>query len=100
MTPIHVLNLCILHHRFECFRAWRNEYPVIFAPDCKNGGLVIAEVGVKLGVHIYVLAIVEEEVELDFGISRTIEEGLVEVICFWRNGGWVLFTRCILLYRF
>jgi hypothetical protein len=62
--------------------------------------LVITEVGVKHGVHVYILAIVEEEVKLDIAVSRAIEEGLVEVICFWRNSRWVLFTGRVLSWMF
>jgi hypothetical protein len=38
-------------------------------------------------VQLYVLAVVKEEVELDIGVARTIQESLIEVICFRRNSG-------------
>ena len=96
MTPVHIFNLCILQHGFECFRAGRDEDPVIFAPDCEDRRLAVTEVLLEFWVHLYVLAIVEEEVELDVTVAWAVEERLVEMIRLRRNCLRIFFTRSVL----
>jgi hypothetical protein len=99
MTPIHKFNLCILQHGFERFRAGRDEDPVVFAPDCEDWRLAVTEVLLEFWVHLYVLAVVEEEVELDVTVAWAVEEGLVEVIRLRRDCRRIFFTRGVLSVR-
>jgi len=54
--------------------------------------MVIMEVCVECGVHVYILTVIQEEVELDFTVAWTVKEGLIQVVCFWWNCRWVVFS--------
>ena len=58
-------------------RAIGGEYLVVLAPDDQRGRPVLAEIGLDRRIERQVGAIVVEEIHLDFGVARPVEQGLV-----------------------
>jgi hypothetical protein len=80
VTSIEQMHFRIGQVLFVGMRAGRDKKGIFAAPDYKSRRLVIAEIGVERGIEFDVVDVIEEEVELDFGVAWTSEEGSVEVV--------------------
>ncbi len=61
----------------------------MFSPGGEEGWLVFAEVFLEGGVEFDVVGVVEEEVELDFGVAGALQEGGVEPVGFGFDLRWI-----------
>jgi hypothetical protein len=96
MAPGHKLNLRINQLRLERTCPSRYKNLVVLTPDSKERRLMVAEVFVKQRIQRDVVLIVKKYIELNLHVSRTIEEILIEVVCFGRDRFRVGFAREVL----
>ena len=69
----------------ECLGAGRDEVGVVLAPDGEQRRLRFAEVLLEFGVELYVVGVVEEEIELDVHVAGARDQSGVEGVAFGRD---------------
>src|ERR1700735_394276 len=68
------------------FGARRNEKHIVLSPYGEEGRLVLAEVGLKFRVKFHIRRVVEIQIELNIFYAGALEQSLIEVVSFGRDG--------------
>src|SRR5258708_634384 len=85
MPGIEKLNLRARYVFPIRFGPCRNEKRIVLAPDRKQRGLRLAEIFLEFRIELYVRRIVQEQIELNFFVTRALEEDCIQCVRLRRN---------------
>src|SRR5271154_276750 len=89
MPRVKELDSCFWQIFSKCLCARRQKEGIILAPDRQQRRLRFAEIFLKLRIELHVRGVVQKQIELNFYISRALEQSRIQGVGLRRNAVWI-----------
>src|SRR5882762_11677736 len=99
MPGVEELNLCSGYILPKSFRSCGNEERIVLAPNRKHWWLRFTEVFLKFRIKLYVRRVIQEQIELNLFVPRTLEQRRIQCVRLRRNTLWVRYAVGVLPAR-
>src|SRR5258708_31891277 len=99
MSRVEELNLCGGYVLPKSFRSCGNEERIVLAPDRKQRRSRFAEIFLKLRIKLYVRRVIQEQIELNLFVPRTLEQRRIQCVRLRRNTLWICYAVGVLPAR-
>lgn len=96
MSRLKHVHLSFRQILLECLCAGRNKKFVVAAPHREQGDLALTEILMEFWVHLHVVSIIVEQIQLNLAVTGAVEERLIKCVCFGLDDGGIGHAVCIL----